>query len=83
MLSGYSDSDLAGEVDDSKSTRRMVFYLNESLPAGYLINSVVWLYHLVKLVHGSYSSCMSRYMVTQDKKIGRVLRRKENVPENC
>lgn len=49
MLSGYSDSDLAGEVDDSKSTGGMVFYLNESLPAGYLINSVVWLYHLVKL----------------------------------
>ena len=49
MLSGYSDSDLAGEVDDSKSTRGMVFYLNENLPAGYLINNVVWLYHLVKL----------------------------------
>ena len=31
MLSGYSDSDLAGEVDDSKSTGGMVFYLNESV----------------------------------------------------
>ena len=33
MLSGYSDSDLAGEVDvsKSKSTGGMMFYLNESV----------------------------------------------------
>ncbi|XP_074359598.1 secreted RxLR effector protein 161-like [Apium graveolens] len=31
LLSGYSDSDLAGHVDDQRSTGGMVFYLNESL----------------------------------------------------
>lgn len=31
LLTGYSDSDLAGHIDDRKSTRGMVFYLNESL----------------------------------------------------
>lgn len=31
LLSGYSDSDLAGHIDDQKSTRGMEFYLNESL----------------------------------------------------
>lgn len=31
ILSGYSDSDLAGHVDDRKNTGGMSFYLNESL----------------------------------------------------
>lgn len=31
LLSGYSDSDLGGNVDDRKSTGGMVFYLSESL----------------------------------------------------
>ncbi|XP_074322794.1 secreted RxLR effector protein 161-like [Apium graveolens] len=31
MLVGYSDSDLAGQTDDRKSTRGMVFYMNNSL----------------------------------------------------
>ncbi|KAL8110531.1 hypothetical protein AgCh_026309 [Apium graveolens] len=31
ILSGYSDSDLAGHVDDRRSTGGMAFYLNESL----------------------------------------------------
>lgn len=31
LLSGYSDSDLASNIDDRKSTKGMVFYLNESL----------------------------------------------------
>lgn len=31
LLCGYSDSDLAGQVDDRKSTGGMTFYLNESL----------------------------------------------------
>lgn len=31
VLIGYSDSDLAGNVDDRKSTTGMVFYLNKSL----------------------------------------------------
>lgn len=31
MLTGYSNSDLACHIDDRKSTRGMVFYLNESL----------------------------------------------------
>lgn len=31
LLSGYSDSDLAGNVEDRRSTGGMVFYLNESL----------------------------------------------------
>lgn len=31
MLSGYSDSNFAGEIDDRKSTGGMVFYLNKSV----------------------------------------------------
>ncbi|KAL8116452.1 hypothetical protein AgCh_022812 [Apium graveolens] len=31
LLSGYSDSDMAGNMDDRKSTTEMAFYLNESL----------------------------------------------------
>lgn len=31
VLTGYSDSDLAGDVEDRKTTWGMVFYLNESL----------------------------------------------------
>ena len=31
VITGYSDSDLAGDMDDRKSTRGMVFYLNDSL----------------------------------------------------
>ncbi|XP_074336190.1 secreted RxLR effector protein 161-like [Apium graveolens] len=31
VLTGYSDSDLAGKIKDRKSTGGMVFYLNESL----------------------------------------------------
>lgn len=31
LLTGFSDSDLAGHVDDRKSTSGMVFYLNESM----------------------------------------------------
>lgn len=31
LLSGYSDSDLAGNIEDRKSTGGMTFYLNESL----------------------------------------------------
>lgn len=31
LLTGFSDSDLAGHIDDRKSTRGLVFYLNESL----------------------------------------------------
>ncbi|KAL8132618.1 hypothetical protein AgCh_008194 [Apium graveolens] len=31
VLTGYSDSDLAGHVEDRKSTSGVVFYLNESL----------------------------------------------------
>lgn len=30
-LTGYSDSDLAGNLDDQKSAGGMVFYLNDSL----------------------------------------------------
>lgn len=31
ILPGFSDSDLAGQIEDRKSTEGMVFYLNESL----------------------------------------------------
>lgn len=31
MLVGFSDSDLAGQTDDRRSTGGMVFYLNDSL----------------------------------------------------
>lgn len=31
MLSGFSDSDMAGNTEDRRSTGGMVFYLNESL----------------------------------------------------
>lgn len=31
LLSGYSDSDLASNIEDRKSTSGLAFYLNESL----------------------------------------------------
>lgn len=31
MLAGYSGSDLVGNVENRKSTRRMAFYLDENL----------------------------------------------------
>ena len=31
VLTGFSDSDLAGNPEDRRSTSRMAFYLNESL----------------------------------------------------
>lgn len=33
LMSGYSDSDSAGNIEDRRSTEGMVFYLNESLIA--------------------------------------------------
>lgn len=44
LLSGYSDSDLAGNVEDRKSTRGMAFY-----SLGSLRSKNVWPCHLVNL----------------------------------
>lgn len=52
MLSGYSDSDLAGHVDDRRSTGGMAFYLNESL--------VTWVSQKQRCV--ALSSCEAEFM---------------------
>lgn len=52
ILSGYSDSDLAGHVDDRRSTGAMAFYLNERL--------VTWVSQKQRCV--ALSSCEAEFM---------------------
>lgn len=52
LLSGYSDSDLAGNVKDRKSTSGVVFYLNESL--------ITWVSQKQRCV--ALSSCEAEFM---------------------
>lgn len=52
MLSGFSDSDLAGNIEDRKSTGGMVFYLNESL--------ITWVSQKQRCV--ALSSCEAEFM---------------------
>ncbi|XP_074337179.1 secreted RxLR effector protein 161-like [Apium graveolens] len=52
MLAGFSDSDLAGNVDDRKSTGGMAFYLDESL--------VIWVSQKQRCV--ALSSCEAEFM---------------------
>lgn len=52
VLSGFSDSDLAGQVDDRKSTGGMAFYLNESL--------ITWVSQKQRCV--ALSSCEAEFM---------------------
>lgn len=52
MITGYSDSDLAGNVEDRKSTGGMVFYLNDSL--------VTWVSQKQRCV--ALSSCEAEFM---------------------
>lgn len=52
MLSGYSDSDLAGDMVDRKSTGGMSFYLNESL--------ITWVSQKQRCV--ALSSCEAEFM---------------------
>lgn len=52
LLSGFSDSDLAGNIDDRKSTGGMVFYLDESL--------ITWVSQKQRCV--ALSSCEAEFM---------------------
>ena len=52
LLSGFSDSDLAGNVDDRKSTGGMAFYLDESL--------ITWVSQKQRCV--ALSSCEAEFM---------------------
>ncbi|XP_074327259.1 secreted RxLR effector protein 161-like [Apium graveolens] len=52
MLTGYSDSDLAANVEERKSTGGMTFYLNESL--------ITWVYQKQRCV--ALSSCEAEFM---------------------
>ena len=52
ILTGYSDSDLAGNLDDRKSTGGMAFYLNDSL--------ITWVSQKQKCV--ALSSCEAEFM---------------------
>ena len=52
ILTGYSDSDLAGDIEDRKSTRGMAFYLNESL--------ITWVSQKQRCV--ALSSCEAEFM---------------------
>lgn len=52
ILSGYSDSDLAGSVDDRRSTGGMAFYLDENL--------ITWVSQKQRCV--ALSSCEAEFM---------------------
>ena len=52
VITGYSDSDLAGDMDDRKSTGGMIFYLNDSL--------ISWNSQKQKTV--ALSSCEAEFM---------------------
>ncbi|XP_074328213.1 secreted RxLR effector protein 161-like [Apium graveolens] len=52
LLLGYSDSDLAGNIEDRRSTRGMAFYLNESL--------ITWVSQKQRCV--VLSSCEAEFM---------------------
>lgn len=52
LLNGYSDSDMAGNVDDRKSTSGLVFYLNESL--------ITWVSQKQRCV--ALSTCEAEFM---------------------
>ena len=52
VLTGYSDSDLAGQIDDRKCTGGMVFYLNESL--------ITWVSQKQRCM--ALSSCEAEFM---------------------
>lgn len=52
MLVGYSDSDLAGQTDDIKSTGGMAFYLNDNL--------ITWVSQKQRYV--ALSSCEAEFM---------------------
>ncbi|XP_074327098.1 secreted RxLR effector protein 161-like [Apium graveolens] len=52
VLTGYSDSDMGGFIDDRRSTAGMVFYLNESL--------VTWVSQKQRCV--ALSSCEAEFM---------------------
>lgn len=54
LLSGYSDSDHAGSVDDKKSTSGIVFYLNENL--------IIWVSQKQKQRCVALSSCEAKFM---------------------
>ncbi|XP_074327046.1 secreted RxLR effector protein 161-like [Apium graveolens] len=54
VLAGYSDSDLAGNIEDRKSTREVAFYLNDSL--------ITWMSHKHKCV--ALSSCKAEFIDT-------------------
>ncbi|XP_074342841.1 secreted RxLR effector protein 161-like [Apium graveolens] len=56
LLMGYSHSDLAGHVDDRKSTGGMAFYLNENL--------ITWVSQKQKCV--ALSSCEAEFMPVTD-----------------
>ncbi|XP_074378475.1 secreted RxLR effector protein 161-like [Apium graveolens] len=52
VLTGYSNSDLAGQIEDRKNTGSMVFYLNESL--------IKWVSQKQRCV--ALSSCEAEFM---------------------
>ncbi|XP_074336632.1 secreted RxLR effector protein 161-like [Apium graveolens] len=54
LLSGFSDSNLDGNVEDRKSTGGMAFYLDESL--------ITWVSHKQRCV--ALSSCEAEFMAT-------------------
>lgn len=52
MLTGYSDSDMGGSIEDRKSTGGMVFYMNESL--------ITWVSQKQRCV--ALSTCEAEFM---------------------
>ncbi|XP_074364212.1 uncharacterized protein LOC141705038 [Apium graveolens] len=58
---GFSDSDLAGHIDDRKSTGGVVFYLNESV--------ITWVSQKQKCV--ALSSCEAEFMAATGSSVSR------------
>ncbi|CAN6275178.1 unnamed protein product [Urochloa humidicola] len=48
VLMGYSDNDMAGDVDDRKSTRGIIYYVNGNPVTGSSRSSTWWRYRRVR-----------------------------------
>lgn len=71
ILTGYSNNDLAGNLDDMRSTGGMVFYLNESMISWMFQKQKICSFVLLRgRIHGCYSSCLSRYVASKCFKPG-------------
>ncbi|XP_074364362.1 secreted RxLR effector protein 161-like [Apium graveolens] len=71
ILSGYTDSDLGGDVEDRKSTGGMAFYLNESL--------ITWVSQKQRCV--ALSSCEAEFIGCNCSSMSRCVAAKFTYPD--